>query len=126
MESLSTLMLAFIVMLLCLAVPRMFADWLSLRKLEQSDDFDELEKLLTSANFWTQRHFWCALMAAGMAAVIDNSALETMDPHLVRMTAAYAALSLACAMGEALCAQKITVMLAARRVAVKSRRNDDY
>lgn len=124
MESLSTLMLVFIFLLLCLAVPRMYADRLSLHNLERSDEFDEIQRLLASANFWTRRHFWSALIGVCMVALVVNSALNTMAPHLLRMTMVYTCVSLSLAFFETLFAQKISALLSSRQITVRSRREN--
>ena len=124
MGSLSSLMLIFIVILLVFAVPKMYSDWLSLHKLEHADEFDTIQDMLVTAKSWTQRHFWCALLAICMAFAIDNSALEARDEYLVKMTTAYAALSIFLAVAEALFEQRITVLLSDKRVAIRSREKE--
>ena len=121
MESLSVLMITFIAVLLCLAVPRIYADWLTFQNLAQTDECDELQTMMASENLWAQRHFWCTLMAICMVMVIDNSALEARSPHLSQMTTVYAGISLLLAFVESLFAQKIAVLLSARRVTIRSR-----
>ncbi|NJC88348.1 MAG: hypothetical protein FIB02_07425 [Desulfuromonas sp.] len=121
MESLFVLMLAFTAILLCFAVPRMCADWLSLHNLDQADEFDELKNLRSAAHSWALRHFFCALMAFCMAMAIDHSSLEARAPHLLQMTTVYACTSLILAFVETLFAQKITVLLSTRKVAVRCR-----
>lgn len=111
MESLSALMLTFIAVLLCIAIPRTYAEWLAYQNLLQAEAFDELQELHSSEYLWAQRHFWCALGAICMIMVIDNSSLGTRAPHLSQVTAVYATISLIFASVKLLFAQKIAVLL---------------
>jgi len=124
MDSLSTLMLTIITTLLFFNIPRTYAVWLSFQNLVQDDAFDELQTLLASENNWAQRHFWCALMAICMAITIDNSDLGARSPHLSQVTTLYAGISLIFAIVEAFFAQKISVLLSAKQVTIRSREID--
>lgn len=124
MEFLSALMLTLTATLVCLAFPRIYADWLSFRNLVEAGEYDDLRRLLAAENLWVQRHFWCALVAICMVVVVENTSLGTRAPHLAQVTAVYAAISLSLAFIESFFAQKVASLVAVEM----SRRNSrtDY
>lgn len=116
MDALSAIMFAIVTTLLCLAVPRMYADWLFFKEQEREGAVDVLARLLACQNRWVQRHFWPAVLGVGMVMLIEATSLVEHSPHLSQVTAVYAALSLTLAFVESLFAQKIAaVLMGARR-----------
>ena len=121
MEMLSAIMLALIAALLCLSVPRIYADWLFFKSELRDGSMERLPRLLAAENRWVQRHFWFAVLAVGMVLVVEASTLSERAPHLSQVTSVYAALSLVVSFVESLFAQKIASVL----VLVRGRREDE-
>lgn len=121
MEVLSAIMLALIAALLCLSVPRIYADWLFFKSELREGRMERLSGLLAAENRWVQRHFWYAVLAVGMVLVIEASTLSERAPYLSQVTSVYAALSLVVSFMESLFAQRVATVL----VVVRGRREDE-
>lgn len=121
MDVFSALMLVIIAILLSLSLPKMYGEWLLLQNLLDERGSEGLRELLTSKKVWMQRHFCCAFLAMVMVRGVESGYLAEGAPHLSRITAVYAVISLILAFVESLFAQKITTLLAGAR---EYRRNE--
>jgi hypothetical protein len=111
MDALSAIMLAILSGMLCLAIPRVYADWLFFKGEVREGETECLPRLLAVENRWVQRHFWHAVVGVGMVMLIEATSLGERSPHLAQVTAVYAAVSLTLSFVESLFAQKVAAVL---------------
>ena len=120
-DALSVLMLAITSAVLFVSIPRMYGDWLLFKEQVREGMMQGLPRMLADQNRWVQHHFWPAVLGVGMVLLIESTSLGEMSPHLSRMTAVYAGMSLTLAFLESLFAQKVAALL----VGARGRREDE-